>query len=107
MLESLLVLGQVPGTNFEITFQEIFLSCYLLLLLYFYRRARIYARMDIQYFKLLLLEKRAISKLNKLGYSDGIVDSAYSLNSSRTYFSSSDIPGLLKSSFNRKKYLAT
>jgi hypothetical protein len=40
MLDLLLVLGQVPGTNFQITFYEIVSFCTILTIWYFRRQLR-------------------------------------------------------------------
>jgi hypothetical protein len=102
----LLVLGQIPGTNFQLTFIEIALSCYGLLLLKVWLNRQLYARMDRRYLQLTWLRYQATKRLDHIDYSAGSIDSPYNLSSSRTYFSASEMPGRADISFNREKYLA-
>ena len=65
MWEFLLALGQVPGTNFQITFTEILWAVYLLLVLWLYRK-KIFPKKSAlknlvylgRHFDLFLLTKR-------------------------------------------------
>lgn len=68
MLEYLLVLGQIPGTKFQITFIEIVLATYLPMLALIWLKRRQIAKMDRQYFKLLLLRHRAHQDLATIGF---------------------------------------
>jgi len=67
MLEYLLVLGQVPGTNFEITFFEVVLATYLPMLLLIWAKRDKLSRMDWQYFKLMTMRRHANRELRRLG----------------------------------------
>lgn len=106
MLENLIVLGQVPGTHIQLTFLEIYLSCYFYILAIFWRHSKSYARMDRTYLAMMKVRRLAKNQLRQLGYSDGIMASPYSLSSSKTYFSDSEMLGRLAMSDNREKYLA-
>ncbi|MDB5160713.1 MAG: hypothetical protein JWO96_93 [Candidatus Saccharibacteria bacterium] len=80
MLEFLLVLGQIPGTNFQVTFAEVALAVYALLYGFLaigtWRRRKAFARMNKQYFKLCFLGLRVRWQLRRLGYySTGVIDS--------------------------------
>ena len=67
MLESLLVLGQIPGTNLQLTFAELILAIYLPMLAYIWAKRDSIARMDRQYFKLVYLRRRASVDLAMMG----------------------------------------
>jgi hypothetical protein len=59
MLESLLVLGQIPGTNYAIDFNQVALSAYLIILIVFWCNRRKYALYSRQYIRLANLRRQA------------------------------------------------
>ncbi len=61
MLNSLLVLGLVPGTDFQITFSELMIFC-LALTLAFYSRHRYLASQTPSYLPALMYSELAIQK---------------------------------------------
>lgn len=67
MLESLLVLGQIPGTNIELTFFELVIAIYLPLLAVIWTGRHKFARMDRRYLQLIRLRRLAKLELAYLG----------------------------------------
>lgn len=67
MLNEFLVLGQVPGTDFQITFNEWLSAAILVFLLFIAYKKRLYS-FDIKYFWLYSLIYISVRRTNILAY---------------------------------------
>jgi hypothetical protein len=67
MLESLLVLGQIPGTKIQLTFTELVLAIYLPMLAAVWFKRKRFANMDRRYFQLMRLRRRVENELHYIG----------------------------------------
>jgi hypothetical protein len=68
VLESLLVLGQIPGTNLVLDFTQVAFGAYILFLIPVYSRSKLWARLDKRWLALMLLRFKATIRLRLMGY---------------------------------------
>ena len=67
MLDFLLVLGQVPGTNYEISFWQIVSACLLMAIVimsYRYYRRRVFSSLKTLRAQILLANKHKIARIS-------------------------------------------